>query len=597
MTPNTGSVIISIENVCKNYSTPEGASLPVLLDINFELREGEIVALLGKSGSGKSTLLRCIAGLIAPTSGTVLYRGTPVNGANPGVAMVFQTFALLPWMTVRANVEMGLEAQGVPEAERRVRAERDIDLIGLDGFESAYPKELSGGMRQRVGFARALVVEPDALLMDEPFSALDVLTAENLRTELLSLWGRPDFPTKAMLIVTHNIEEAVQLADRIFVLTSNPGRLQAGIVNELPRPRSRRDPAFEALVDRIYGIMTGARHAAREEAAGHLEPGLASPVDLPLPHATVHGMSGLLEIVANLGGRGDLPDLAKILIFEVDDLLPLVDAAEMLGFAKAVDADLHLTPSGQEWVSADILTSKELFARAAYKGAPLVRAIARALESTQDKTLNERFFLDLLGRRFREDDAHAQMDTAIDWGRYGELFDFDANTGELKLDHRGHSIVHEPEETSARRKYLIVANQTLGGADLADEVHKRIAEEAGPAKPEFHVVVPATAPQAQLAQVEGDAVAIAERRLQEALTHFRDFGADVSGEVGVDDPMQAIRHALAGGGYDGIIISTLPARVSRWLRMDLPHRAEREFEQPVMLLENTTGPAEPAPPS
>jgi NitT/TauT family transport system ATP-binding protein len=220
------ATIIEASHVTKTFVSPDGSPLPVLDDISLDLREGEIVALLGRSGSGKSTLLRCLAGLIAPTSGDVRYRGEMLNGANPGVAMVFQSFALLPWLTVRQNVELGLEALGT---ERKERAERAIDAIGLDGFESAYPKELSGGMRQRVGFARALVVEPDALLMDEPFSALDVLTAQNLRAELLRLWQQRDFPTKAMLIVTHNIEEAVILADRIFVLGANPGRIRTEI--------------------------------------------------------------------------------------------------------------------------------------------------------------------------------------------------------------------------------------------------------------------------------------------------------------------------------------------------------------------------------
>jgi NitT/TauT family transport system ATP-binding protein len=338
---------------------------------------------------------------------------------------------------------MGLEARGVPPAERRERAERAIDRIGLDGFEGAYPKELSGGMRQRVGFARALVVEPDALLMDEPFSALDVLTAENLRTELLNLWSGPDFPTKAILIVTHNIEEAVQMADRIFVLTSNPGRFRAAIVDDLPRPRNRRDPQFEALVDHIYGIMTGRGAADGEPPPPTIEPGRASPTDLPLPHSSVGGLAGLLEIVGNRGGRDDLPELAQLLTFEVDDLLPLVDAAEMLGFAEVDNADLQLTAIGKEWVEADILTSKEIFAGRARERAPLVRAIVRALETTADGTLNERFFLDLLGRGFTEEEARAQLDTAIDWGRYGELFDYDANTGEFTLtpanaaDHAG----------------------------------------------------------------------------------------------------------------------------------------------------------------
>ncbi|HMK63602.1 MAG TPA: ABC transporter ATP-binding protein, partial [Acidimicrobiales bacterium] len=217
--PSAGaSPIIEVDDVSKSFTSPDGSPLPVLDHISFDLRQGEIVALLGRSGSGKSTLLRCVAGLIAPSGGTVRYRGQPLSGANPGVAMVFQSFALLPWLTVQKNVELGLEARGVAPAERRRRAEEAINRIGLDGFESAYPKELSGGMRQRVGFARALVVEPEALLMDEPFSALDVLTAQNLRTELLRLWEAPDFPTKSMLIVTHNIEEAVILADRILVL-------------------------------------------------------------------------------------------------------------------------------------------------------------------------------------------------------------------------------------------------------------------------------------------------------------------------------------------------------------------------------------------
>jgi NitT/TauT family transport system ATP-binding protein len=436
-----GKVIVSVDRVTKKFATPDGGELAVLDGVSLDLREGEIVALLGRSGSGKSTLLRCIAGLIAPTSGTVSYRGTPLNGANPGVSMVFQTFALLPWLTVQANVEMGLEALGVPAAERRRRALDAIDLIGLDGFESAYPKELSGGMRQRVGFARALVVRPDALLMDEPFSALDVLTSENLRSELLNLWSRTstsdesDFPTKAILIVTHNIEEAVQMADRIFVLSSNPGRLRAEIANDLPRPRDRRAPEFESFVDRLYQIMTGRVAAVEDHLApgGDEQPEPVSPTEVPLPYASVGGMAGLLEILDAQGGRADLPELAHQLTFEVDDLLPLTDAAEMLGFAEIEDADLQITDLGREWSEADILTSKSIFAVAAGERAPLVRAILRGLESSKDGTLNERFFLDLLGRGFTADEARAQLDTAIGWGRYGELFDYDSLTGELTL--------------------------------------------------------------------------------------------------------------------------------------------------------------------
>ena len=431
----TAQTIIEVADVTKSYTSPDGSPLRVLDGISFELREGEIVALLGRSGSGKSTLLRCIAGLIAPSSGAVSYRGTVLNGANPGVAMVFQSFALLPWLTVRQNVELGLEARAVPPGERRRRAEQAIDRIGLDGFESAYPKELSGGMRQRVGFARALVVEPDALLMDEPFSALDVLTAQNLRTELLRLWAGQDFPTKAMLIVTHNIEEAVTLADRIFVLGSNPGRIRSEIQVPLPQPRDRNEPRFQELVDGIYAIMTGPdQRAPSHVAETSTSVAERSPVESPLPEVTVGGMSGLIEILAGRGGREDLPNLAHLLSFEVDDLLPLLDAAQMLGFAAVQRADIELTEVGRKFNAADIDTAKQLFARQARERAPLVRAIVGALSSSPDGTLSERFFLDLLRRGFSEEEARTQLEIAINWGRYGELFDYDVNTAQLRLE-------------------------------------------------------------------------------------------------------------------------------------------------------------------
>lgn len=431
------ATIIEVSHVTKTFVSPDGSPLPVLDDISLDLREGEIVALLGRSGSGKSTLLRCIAGLIAPTSGEVSYRGQPLNGANPGVAMVFQSFALLPWLTVRQNVEIGLEALGVDPAERRERAERAIDTIGLDGFESAYPKELSGGMRQRVGFARALVVEPDALLMDEPFSALDVLTAQNLRAELLRLWREKDFPTKAMLIVTHNIEEAVILADRIFVLGANPGRIRTEIGCTFSQPRHRHDESFQALVDQIYTLMTGPDNRAPAHIWAAKSAADATATDTPLPEASVGGMSGLLEILLARGGDEDLPKLAHELTFEVDDLLPLVDAAQLLGLAEARDADLHITEEGRVFVAASILDSKQIFAKLARERAPLIRAICNALETTEDGTLGEGFFLDLLRRGFSEGEARAQLNIAIDWGRYGELFDFDVNTGQFSLERHG----------------------------------------------------------------------------------------------------------------------------------------------------------------
>jgi NitT/TauT family transport system ATP-binding protein len=438
----TGALIIEAESVTKTFSTDDGRALPVLDGVSFTLSEGEIVALLGKSGSGKSTLLRCVAGLIAPSAGSVSYRGTPLTGANPGVAMVFQTFALLPWLTVQQNVELGLEARAVPEAERAERALRAIDVIGLDGFESAYPKELSGGMRQRVGFARAIVTEPDALLMDEPFSALDVLTAENLRGELVKLWEGHGAPVKSILIVTHNIEEAVLLADRVLVLSSNPGRIRAELKVDLPRPRDRHNPRFEGLVDTIYGILTG-REQAAAAAIEVEEPGTAAarpagpmptPVNTPLPDVSPGGLAGLLEILAARGGRDGLAEIADDLTFEIDDLLPLTDAAVLLHLATIDGSDIELTADGKEFAAADILTSKQLFARHVAKHAPLVRTIVQALAATEDHTLREGFFLDVLRRGFSGEEARSQLDTAIDWGRYAELYDYDSDDAELTLE-------------------------------------------------------------------------------------------------------------------------------------------------------------------
>jgi NitT/TauT family transport system ATP-binding protein len=422
-------VLINVEAVSKSFPGAAGEELHVLDSIELQLRTGEIVALLGRSGSGKSTLLRIIAGLIAPTSGTVCYRGTELNGANPGAALVFQSFALMPWLTVLDNVELGLAARRVPPKQRRERALEAIDMIGLDGFESAYPKELSGGMRQRVGFARALVLDPDLLLMDEPFSALDVLTAENLRTELVNLWSTDKFPTKAICIVTHNIEEAVLLADRVVVLGANPGRILAEVHVDINRPRDRRAPAFEALVDQLYGLLTG-----RETADVVPKPTADTPIARPLPHATVGGIAGLVEIVYANSRRMALPVLAYELNFAIDDLLPLVDAAAMLEFITIGGGELELTDVGAQFFTADIQHSKQIFATQARHCAPLVRTICKALAGSADGNLRAGFFLDLLHRGFSDDDARRQLDTAIGWGRYGELYDYDSVSDQITAD-------------------------------------------------------------------------------------------------------------------------------------------------------------------
>ncbi|MEC3917689.1 ABC transporter ATP-binding protein [Nocardia sp. CDC160] len=424
-----GEVLIDLEHIDMSFTGASGEPLNVLDGVNLQLREGEIVALLGRSGSGKSTLLRLIAGLLAPTKGEVRYRNEPLRGSNPGAALVFQSFALMPWLSVQDNVELGLAARGISPARRRQRALDAIDRIGLDGFETAYPKELSGGMRQRVGFARALVLEPDLLLMDEPFSALDVLTAENLRTELVNLWSAKDFPTKCICIVTHNIEEAVQLADRVVVLGSNPGRIIAEITVDQPRPRNRRAPGFVALVDQIYGLLTG-----RDTDIAVAPADTSTPFAVPLPDASVGGIAGLLELVYGNSGRADLPVVADELNFELDDLMPLVDAAALLGFLLVESGDVILTNVGANFTNADIQASKAIFAAQARRRAPLVRTICSALVGSSDETVRADFILDLLKRGFSDEDARRQLELAIDWGRYAELYDYDTDSGRITAD-------------------------------------------------------------------------------------------------------------------------------------------------------------------
>jgi len=424
------SALLTADHVSKSFPLPAGGELRVLDDVSVTLDRGEILALLGRSGSGKSTLLRILAGLIAPTAGTVKAHGQAVLGPNPEVAMVFQSFALLPWLTVQQNVELGLKARGMRPRERAAQANAAIDMVGLDGFESAYPKELSGGMRQRVGFARAFAVRPTALFMDEPFSALDVLTAENLRGELLDLWVEQKLATEAILIVTHNIEEAVLLADRVIVLGANPGRVRVELPVDLPRPRDRKSPPFQSLVDRIYTLMT----RPDEELAPAIPADRARRARLAaLPHAAIGMLGGLLEIIDAQQGRADLYRLSETLLLDVADLLPLTDAAEQLGFATVTGGDITLTPLGATYANADILASKEIF-RAQAAQVPVIQLVHGLLERQGDARLRRAFFDDLFARHFGREEGPEQLETAIDWGRYAELFTYDPEHDRLVLD-------------------------------------------------------------------------------------------------------------------------------------------------------------------
>lgn len=425
--------IISINKLSKAYKKAATQDLLVLDDINFELQEGEIVALLGKSGSGKSTLLRIIAGLIAPTSGSVSYRGQAVTKPVRGIAMVFQSFALMPWLTVLENVELGLEAQGVNREERRRRAIEAIDIIGLDGFESAFPKELSGGMRQRVGFARALVINPDVLLMDEPFSALDVLTAENLKSDLLGLWQEKKTHTNGILLVTHNIEEAAMMADRIVILGSDPGYIRANLPVRLTQPRKADSPEFQNLVDTIYTLMTSGAHEKTKLAHRERQIGLG----YRLPDVDPSEFSGLIETMRSFEDHIDLPELADELMMNVDDLFPILETLEILGFAEIVSGDVHLSGLGKQFSEASLQERKQLFAQRLLEKVPLARYIRRILDEKVGHRVSEERFLSKLEDYLSEKEAERVLRTMIDWGRYAEIFAYDFKTGFLSLENPG----------------------------------------------------------------------------------------------------------------------------------------------------------------
>ena len=423
--------LLEVSGIAKSFVKPDGQELLVLEGVNLNLAAGQIVGLLGRSGSGKSTLLRLIAGLAEPSRGTLRYLGAAVDGPAAGIAMVFQSFALFPWLTVYENVALGLEAQRLPRAEIRHRTLAAIDLIGLDGFESAYPRELSGGMRQRVGFARALVVHPNILLMDEPFSALDVLTAETLRTDFLDLWSEGRMPIKGVILVTHNIEEAVLLCDRILVFGSNPGRVLSEIEVSLPQPRDRLDPQFRELVESIYVAMT-----ARAPAAPRVEffPGLG--IGSILPHVSSNELSGLLEAVAAApyNGTADLPKIAGELQMEIDELFPVAETLQMLRFAELEGGDLKVTEAGAAFCNAGQDERKRIFARHLLNYVPLAAHVRRVLDERTSHVARKSRFIDELEDFMTEAAAEQTLRAIISWGRYAEVFAYEDESARFTLE-------------------------------------------------------------------------------------------------------------------------------------------------------------------
>lgn len=421
--------LLDVKNVYKTFDIKGSTGTTILADINLAVNEGEFVAILGPSGSGKSTLLRIVAGLIPASSGTVSYLGQPIDGVNPGVAMVFQSFALFPWLTVLENVLLGLEAKQMPTPDKREKALRIIDILGLDGFENAYPKELSGGMRQRVGIGRALVSDPDVLLMDEPFSALDVLTAENLRRDLLELWLEGKIPTKSIILVTHGIEEAVYMADRAVILSANPARIIQDITIGMPRWRDKKTAEFTDMVDHIYSLMTR-RELTRIETATEM-PGKKA---VAVPHVMAGALTGFLELLEDQAERIDLYKLGERFVMDIEDFFPIVEAATLLQFAQVVEGDIELTPEGVAFAQASIIERKELFKKQLLANVPFAGQMLNIIESKSNKRMNIEFFEEIVRRSAGEEAAAQQIDTLVNWGRYAEIFEYDKHKKQVYID-------------------------------------------------------------------------------------------------------------------------------------------------------------------
>jgi NitT/TauT family transport system ATP-binding protein len=423
--------LVELTGISKSFRTADGRPRSVLENIDFKLAENEIVALLGKSGSGKSTLLRVVSGLIPADAGSASYRSNPIHGPAAGISMVFQSFALFPWLTVQQNVELGLEAQGVSPEQREERAEAMLELIGLAGFGGALPRELSGGMRQRVGIARALVTNPDVLLMDEAFSALDVLTGETLRDDILELWDGKRIPTKGMLIVSHNIEEAVMMADRIVVMASDPGRIRCQYAVGLPRPRDADSPEVRQMVDEVYALIT----MRPAPAVAAVPAAVPAPVDYRLPETDVARIEAVLDLLAGapFEGQADLPRLAEESALSDEELFPTYEALGMLGLAQVESGDIALTPLGKRYAEGGHTLRQEIFGQQLLQNVPLAMRIRRMLEGEASGRLTRARALDLLEEGMEQERAELTLEVAIEWGRYGEAFEYDFHSGQLKL--------------------------------------------------------------------------------------------------------------------------------------------------------------------
>jgi NitT/TauT family transport system ATP-binding protein len=417
--------LCELRHVSQEFPQPRGRPLPVLEDVSLDVRPEEVVALVGPSGCGKSTVLRVIAGLTVPTRGEVLYHGRPLRGLNPGVGFVFQGFALFPWMTVAENVRAVLRPRGLARTELEERVASAVQLVGLSGFEEAYPRELSGGMKQRLGIARALSLEPEILLMDEPFSQVDALTAESLRAEVIDIWSARRHRTSSIVIVSHDIHEAAWMADRIVVLAARPGRVRTVVEAPLPRPRDYRSREFLHLVDDLHDVITG--HEMPDAPPRALPEGLFEP----LPHVQPGEVAGLLEYLDARGGREDVFRIAAETRREYGALIRTVTAAELLGFVDTPRRAVVLEPEGLRFVRADPAHRKAIW-RERIVGLQLFRAVRDRIHA-EGGALGRAEVLDLIAAHMPAEDHEAVFATLAGWGRFGDLFAHDRRRHRLSL--------------------------------------------------------------------------------------------------------------------------------------------------------------------
>jgi NitT/TauT family transport system ATP-binding protein len=430
MPESTAAPLVALSRVSHEFVQPSGQRLQVLQDVSVEIRPGEVVALLGPSGCGKSTILRILAGLIRPTAGAVLAHGAPVDGLAPGVAIVFQGFALFPWMTVLENVRAVLEAAGLAEREIGERAAEAIRTVGLAGFEEAYPRELSGGMKQRVGMARALSLRPEVLFLDEPFSQVDALTAEALRAEILDIWAARLRNPSSVLLVSHDIKEVVTMADRIVVLSANPGRVRTVVENALPRPRDGRSPDVLALVDRLHDLITGQELPDQPAPAVGAAP--PAPAEEILPAATATEVVGLLEWLDARGGQQDVFRVAAETGREFGDVLSLVKAAELLDLVDTPRRLAVLTPAGRRFTAADPHARKAIWQERLLE-LRLFADVRAALLAAPDHRVPRDFVLETIVLRMPAENYERVFETWVGWARYGDLFAYDEEEAIISL--------------------------------------------------------------------------------------------------------------------------------------------------------------------